>query len=132
MVGQYLPFGILACEHVAGTVVGERRRARIRAHPTYDIPKAISRVNRPLAARVGDFGEVAVGVIRVSRISLPLNHRQNQNLDIKQALIKPDVFIIPCDKKPPSRRQPQILFDLGTPIVKMLNVQRFKESRIIG
>ena len=67
MVGQYLPFGILACELVAGTVVGERRRARIRAHPTYDIPKAVARVNRPLAAQVGDLGEVAVGVITIQR-----------------------------------------------------------------
>ena len=67
MVGQYLPFGILACEHVAGTVVGERRRARIRAHQTYDIPKSVARVNRTLAAWVGDFGEVAVGVITIQR-----------------------------------------------------------------
>lgn len=67
MVGQGLPFGILARKHVAGTVIGQCRRACIRANQAYDIPKAVSFVNCALAARVGDFGHIAIGIIAILR-----------------------------------------------------------------
>ena len=67
MIGLYLPFGIFAREHVAGTVIAEGRGARVRADQTHHIPKAISRVNRAFAARVRDFGERPVGIVSIQR-----------------------------------------------------------------
>ena len=67
MIGLYLPFGIFAREHVAGTVIGEGRGARVRADQTHHIPKAISRVNRAFAARVRDFGERPIGIVSIQR-----------------------------------------------------------------